>query len=88
MKNIWFAEIADIEFTKPSTKWKRLMTGGYVDTDDKSISKSVRSDLSKVPVPEPTETELNSFYRDLFDHDRPAILSIVPEYSDACFTSS
>ena len=83
MKNIGFAEIADIEFTKPSTKLKRLMTGGYVDTDDKSISKSVRSDLSEVPVPEPTETELNSFYKDLFDHGRPTILSILPEYSDA-----
>ena len=83
MKNIGFAEIADIEFTKPSTKRKQLMTGGYVDTDDKSISKSARSDLSKVPVPEPTETELNSFYKDLFDHGRPAILSIIPEYSDA-----
>ena len=42
-----------------------------------------RSDLRKVPVPEPTETKLNSFYKDLFDHGCPAILSIVPEYSDA-----
>ena len=62
MKNIGFAEIADIEFTKPNMKQKRLMTGCYVDADDKSTSKSVRSDLSKVPIPKPTETELNSFY--------------------------
>ena len=71
-KNVPFAPISDTDFTSPSTKRNRIMTGF-----------ASKNRQTKVSVPPPSQAEISNFYSNLAKTGKPALLSIDPEYSDA-----
>ena len=70
MQNVKYAPISDINFTAPSTKRKNI-TG-----------KSARQSTKQSSLPSPSQEEISRFFSELSKTDKPALLSIIPEYSD------
>ena len=64
MQNVGYSEIADIDFSKPITKRKRMVSG-----------KSRQSHLTTQAVPIPTESDLESLYKELSNQGKFALLS-------------
>ena len=71
MKNVKFVPISDIDFTSPSTKGKRITTGH-----------AGKSTPTKFSVSPPSQEELSNFFSVLAETGKPALLSMIPEYSD------
>ena len=72
MQNVTYAPISDIDFSSPSTKRKKIMHGKSECKQPKLFS-----------VPSPSQEELSTFSHNLSKPGKPALLSIIPEHSDA-----
>jgi hypothetical protein len=72
MQNVTYAPISDIDFSSPSTKRKKIMHG-----------KSECKQPKQSSVPSPSQEELSTFFHNLSKTGKPALLSIIPEHSDA-----
>ena len=78
MQNVPFAPIAEIDFATPARKRQKILEG-IPESGREDDCKDSASTNSIVP----TDEELDEFYKALSKCGKPAILSIIPEYSRA-----
>ena len=76
ISNVEYAPVADIDFTGPVKKRKRLLNG---DTE-KLLGDESSQNIQKVKIP--SEAEFDNFYRTL-STSKAVILSVTPGYCDA-----
>ena len=72
MQNVRFAPISDINFTAPATKRNNITNN--------NLGSNKRKEFSVSP---PSQAEISDFPHVLSKTGKPALLSIIPEYSDA-----
>ena len=99
-RNVKYATASDMDFTTPDSKRVRqhsLMTTPSIDkasatsssststTDPASTSR--KSSKKTLPQP-PTDAELENLYKELSQCGKPALLSLVPGYSEAYIPAS
>lgn len=78
--NVPYAQLADIDFSTPQLKRKKE---DFPTSRSSEYSKAIKlATLAKMPSAE----ELTSLYTKLSNVGKPAILSLVPEICDSCFS--
>ena len=70
-----YAQIADIDFSAPTQKQRKTLEQSFSVPQSSSIVPSSKAT--------PSTAELNSLYRELSKSGKPAILSIIPAFSDS-----
>ena len=79
-RTVPFARICDIDFTAPQKKHMKVLEDAQA-TSTSNVTLTVTSTPSFNM--KPSASELNNFYKTLSETGKPAILSIVPDFSEA-----
>ena len=75
VKKIAYSQLSDIDFT--SAKSKKVLMDKHINNE------KVKTVQRNVTVSTPTPDELDSFFKELsMAGSKPAILSLIPQYSD------
>lgn len=78
MRNVNFAPISDIDFTKPKTKRRRVLE----NLTNSTANSSNTATITTATVPSPTKSELTVLYKSLSKAGKPALISIIPKFCD------
>ena len=79
MQSVPYVPIAEIDFTTPVRKRQKMLANVNTPTDCHEEVALRKPEGSS----EPSDEELSKLYKELAEHGKPAILSIIPDHCDA-----
>ena len=82
MQDVKFVPISDINFIAPATKRKKLSPHHHSNVLA-AYSEHSETRFTAMPSPSTCKEELAAFYQHLSQTGKPALLSILPDYSDS-----